>query len=79
MPGRNGKHAPPRPRLELRAATASPAEAAAIAAALEQFIADTAPAVAPSEPAQSPWQRAAIEEGVSARQLRSFVWGHAPR
>ena len=53
---------------------ATEAEAAAIAAALEQFIADTAPA-AGSEPAQSAWQRAALEEGISARQLRAFAWG----
>lgn len=42
-------------------------EAAAIAAALERFRAETAlPAAAEGE-APSPWQRAALAEGVSAR------------
>jgi hypothetical protein len=50
-------------------------EAAAIAAALEQFIADTAPPAGSGEPARSAWQRAALEEGISARQLRAFAWG----
>jgi hypothetical protein len=61
--GRNGKHAPPRPRIELRHAPASPSEAAAIAAAIEQFLRDTA-RPAPTEPPMSPWQRAGLLEGV---------------
>ena len=40
---RNGKQTPPRPRIEVRQAAASPEEAAAIAAAIEQFLRDTAP------------------------------------
>src|SRR5436190_19640245 len=40
--GRNGKHSPPRPKIEIQAANASPEEAAATAAALEQFLAETA-------------------------------------
>ncbi|MGI8804552.1 MAG: hypothetical protein ACR2IN_02445 [Thermoleophilaceae bacterium] len=44
---RNGRHAPSRPRLEMRQAAASPEEAAAIAAAIEQFLRDTAPPPAP--------------------------------
>ena len=40
---RNGKQHPTRPRIELDGATASPEEAAAIAAAIEQFLRDTAP------------------------------------
>jgi hypothetical protein len=47
--------------------TASETEAAAIVAALEQFLTETTPAAPPVEPAQSPWQRAALHEGVSAR------------
>jgi hypothetical protein len=58
--------------------TASESEAAAIVAALEQFLADTAPAPGPSRPAASPWQRAALEEGISARQVSAAVWGHSP-
>jgi hypothetical protein len=41
-------------------------EAAAIAAAIERFQAETAPAQAVEE-AVSPWQRAALVEGVSAK------------
>ena len=64
----NGRRRPPRPRIEVAASTASPEEAAAIAAALEQFLAETAPAPAP-EAKPSPWLRAALLEGVSARDV----------
>jgi hypothetical protein len=43
---------------------ASPEEAAAIAGALERFLADTAPAPAPAVTAVDPWRRAALLEGV---------------
>jgi hypothetical protein len=54
-----------RPKLELIAPSASPAEAAAIVAALERFMRDTAPRLA--QPAQQldPWLRAAMLEGVA--------------
>jgi hypothetical protein len=52
------------PELTLIAPAASPEEAAAIVAALERFIGDTASAPAP-EAAPDPWQRAAILEGVA--------------
>ncbi len=42
-------------------------EAAAIAAAVERFVAETAPAPAGHEEIVSPWQRAALLEGVSAK------------
>lgn len=58
---------------------ASESEAAAIVAALEQFLADTAPPPVTQGPAQSRWQRAALEEGIAARQISGSVWGHAPR
>jgi hypothetical protein len=48
-------------------APADPREAAAIVAAVEQFLADTTPAPV-AAPARSPWQRAALSEGVSAKQ-----------
>jgi hypothetical protein len=59
---RNGKHRPRRPRIEIEQ-SASPEEAAAIAAAIEQFLRDTAP---PPEPAERPsrWAEAALREGV---------------
>jgi hypothetical protein len=56
---------------------ASESEAAAIVAALEQFMADTAPAPAASGPVQSPWQRAALDEGIAARQVSGRGWGPA--
>ena len=61
---RNGSHHPPRPRIEVTTGAASPAEAAAIAAAIEQFIRDTAPAPAAEGPAMNPWLRAGLYEGV---------------
>ena len=48
-------------------------------AAIEQFLADTAPAPAAEGPAISPWARAALEEGIAARQVSGYAWGHAPR
>jgi len=45
----------------------SEAEAAAIAAAVERFVAETAPAPGGQEEAIGPWQRAALLEGVSAK------------
>ncbi len=68
---RNGKHHPTRPRIELEGATASPQEAAAIAAAIEQFLRDTAPPPAPAGVSMSPWLRAGLLEATGARQL----WG----
>jgi hypothetical protein len=51
------------PHLQLIPPSASPEEAAAIVAALERFMRDTAPAPAPGF-APDPWRRAAILEGV---------------
>jgi hypothetical protein len=65
----NGKRRPPRPRIEIVGSSASQSEAAAVVAAVEQFLADTAPSPSPEEGAMSGWQRAALEEGVSARQI----------
>jgi len=42
-------------------------EAAAIAAAIARFEAETAPAAADAGDATSPWQRAALLEGVGAK------------
>ena len=70
----NGKRRPPRPRIELVSPAASESEAAAIVAAVEQFLADTAPPPQDTPPANS-WQRAALEEGISARQVSGRTWG----
>ena len=53
-----------RPRLELRGSSASPEEVAAVIAAIEQFMRDTAPPVAAEPPPPNPWIRAALLEGV---------------
>lgn len=49
------------------ARTPSEDEAAAIAAAIERFRAETAPASAAEEDATGPWHRVALLEGVSAK------------
>jgi hypothetical protein len=61
---RNGKHAPPRPRIEVTHSSATPEEAAAIAAAIEQFLRDTAPAPRPKGEEISPWLKAGLMEGI---------------
>jgi hypothetical protein len=76
MPGRNGKHTPPRPEIQIQSANASPEEAAAIAAALEQFLKETAP-VARAAPPRSRWQSTALAEGVSARGFHPGGWGRS--
>jgi hypothetical protein len=58
---------------------ASESEAVAVAAAIEQFLVDTSPAPAAEGPAFSPWARAALEEGIAARQVSGYAWGRAPR
>jgi hypothetical protein len=63
----NGTRRPPRPQIELVTKTASDTEAAAAVAALEQFLAETAPAPPVAGAAQSPWQQAALREAISAR------------
>lgn len=45
--------------------SASPAEAAAIVAALERFMRETSPAPRTKEKRVDPWRRAALLEGVS--------------
>jgi hypothetical protein len=48
--------------------SASADEAAAIVAAVERFLAETAPTASDAEDDVSPWQRAALLEGVSAKR-----------
>ena len=72
--GRNGKQSPARPRIELRQ-PASPEEAAAIAAAIEQFMRDTAPPPAPAGPSVSPWLRAGLFEGAKRSLTEPSPWG----
>jgi hypothetical protein len=58
-----------RPRLELHGSSATPEEAAAVMAAIEQFLRDTAPPPAPEQPI-SPWVRAARREAVDREPQR---------
>jgi hypothetical protein len=58
-----------RPRLELHGSSATPEEAAAVMAAVEQFLRDTAPPPAPA-PAPSPWIRSARLEAVEREPQR---------
>jgi hypothetical protein len=63
---KNGRRPLPRSRIEIQGA-AGPGEAAAVAAAIERFVADTAPA--PSTPPGSRWQAAALAESVGAKAI----------
>ena len=54
-----------RPKLELRGSAATPEEAAAVIAAVERFLRDTAPPPAPVETPPIPWVTAALREGVN--------------
>jgi hypothetical protein len=54
-----------RPKLTIVAPNASPEEAAAVMAALERFMRETAPSPAPPAEKRSLWQEAALREGVT--------------
>jgi hypothetical protein len=65
-----------RPRLELIAPSATPEEAAAVAAAIERFLRDTAPPPAPPAARRvSPWQRAGLLEGTGRDGDAPSPWG----
>jgi len=69
-----------RPRLRIVAPAASPEEAAAVVAALEQFMRDTAPTRAPQAPRGSaPWARAALLEGTGHGPQDQSPWGKGGR
>jgi hypothetical protein len=59
-----------RPQLRIVAPSASPEEAAAVVAALERFMRETAPTPAPAPPPVSGWMRAARQEAVERERLR---------
>lgn len=72
----NGKQAPRRPRIEIAQSAASPEEAAAIAAAIEQFIRETAPAASTDTgPTMSPWLEAGLLEGTGREPSAGAPWG----
>ena len=64
-----------RPQLELIAPSASPEEAAAVIAAVEQFLRDTAPPLAAEAPKVDPWFRAALLEQTGREPDGPSPWG----
>lgn len=64
-----------RPQLILQGSSASPAEAAAVMAAVEQFMRDHAPVAAPPAPATNAWLRAARLEAVDRGAAGHWPWG----
>ena len=66
-----------RPRLKLEGSAASPEEAAAVIAAVEQFLRDTLPPAAPPAPAPDPWLRAARLEAIGLAPDGDEPWGHS--
>lgn len=63
-----------RPKLELRGSAASPEEAAAVMAAIEQFLRDTAPPPAPAPEKVSGWLEAARLEAVEREPVFQAHW-----
>jgi len=71
----NGSQHPARPRIEIKQSAASPEEAAAIAAAIEQFLRDTAPTPEPAAAGMSPWLEAGLLEGTGREPSAGAPWG----
>jgi len=68
-----------RPRLRIVAPAASEEEAAALVAALERFMRDTAPVLAPAPPArQSAWARASLLEATGHPPDARVAWQRGP-
>ena len=63
-----------RPKLTIVAPDASPEEAAAVVAALERFMRETAPPPVASLPQRNPWQQAALNEGVARQPQERLPW-----
>ena len=63
-----------RAELSIVAPNASPEEAAAVIAAVQRFIRDTAPALAPASPPRNPWQQTALREGVDRAPGAPAPW-----
>lgn len=69
-----------RPKLRIVAPSASPEEAAAVVAALEQFMRDTAPTPAPQAPTgRSAWARAALLEATGHAPDAPVAWDRGTR
>jgi hypothetical protein len=61
----------------MRQTAASPEEAAAVVAAIEQFLRDTAPAPAAAASPMNPWLRAGLYENVGLQPGDRSPWGRA--
>ena len=61
--------------LRISVPSASPDEAAAVVAAIEQFVRQTAPAAVAEGPTSSNWHRAALHEGVGRVGESPDAWG----
>ena len=64
-----------RPQLQLVTPVASEPEAAAVIAAVEQFLRDTAPPLAAAAPPRNPWLRAALLEQTGREPDSPSPWG----
>jgi hypothetical protein len=61
----------------MRQSAASPEEAAAVVAAIEQFLRDTAPPPARADTAMNPWLRAGLYENVGLSPDELSPWSPA--
>jgi hypothetical protein len=62
------------PKLTIAAPAASPEEAAAVVAAVEQFVRTRRRPPSPAAPRQDPWQRAALYEGIDRQPVAPMPW-----
>jgi hypothetical protein len=63
-----------RPKLTIVAPSATAEEAAAVVAALERFMRETAPPPVRPAPSRSPWQQAALQESVARQPEHPLPW-----
>lgn len=63
-----------RPKLSIVAPNVSPDEAAAVIAAVERFMRETAPVRAGTPERRNPWQAASLREGVERQPLAPLPW-----
>ncbi len=64
-----------RPQLQIVAPGAAPEEAAAVVAALEQFLRDTTPPLAAEPERANPWLRASLLESTGREPDGPTAWG----
>jgi hypothetical protein len=64
-----------RPKLSIIAPNVSPDEAAAVVAAVERFMRDTAPVFVEPAARRNLWQEAALREGVARQPAEQVPWG----